>query len=76
MLTIKEMVSNDKKVRFMFYRDQALHYQTEDGFVFPVPIHDAGSATFGAQEKAMLMMRYIRKHIETIEMVRKTQNSY
>ena len=76
MLSLKEMVSNNKKVQFVFYRDEALHYQTEDGFVFSVPIHDAGSATFGAQEKAILMLRYIRKQIKTLEVARKTQNNY
>lgn len=42
MLSLKEMVSDNKKVRFVFYRDKALHYETEDGFIFPVPIEDAG----------------------------------
>ena len=64
MLSIKEMVSKNKKVRFVFFRDKALHYETEDGFVFPVPVDDAGSATFGAEEKAILLMRYIRKHMK------------
>lgn len=36
-------------------------------FKFPVPISDIGNATFNREEKALLMMRYIRKHIETIE---------
>lgn len=74
MLTLKEMVSNDKKVRFVFYRDSALHYETEDGFIFPVPIDDASSATFGAEEKAMLMMRYIRKQIKALHMAKQIQN--
>ena len=64
MLTLKEMVSNNKKVRFVYFRDKALHYETEDGFIFPVPVDDASSATFGAEEKAILLMRYIRKHMK------------
>lgn len=76
MLSLKDMVSNDKKVRFVFYRDKALHYETEDGFVFPVPIDDAGSATFGAEEKAMLMMRYIRKQIKALETAKQSQNAF
>jgi hypothetical protein len=74
MLSLKDMVSNDKKVRFVFYRDSALHYETEDGFIFPVPIDDASSATFGAEEKAMLMMRYIRKQIKALHMAKQNQN--
>ena len=76
MLSLKEMVSNDKRVQFVFYRDNALHYKTEDGFVFPVPIGDADSATFGAEEKAMLMMRYIRKQIKALEIAKQTQNNF
>lgn len=76
MLSLKDMVSDDKKVRFVFYRDKALHYETEDGFVFPVPIDDAGSATFGAEEKALLMMRYIRKQIKVLETAKQHQNAF
>jgi len=45
MLTLKEMVTTGKKVRFSFYRDKELWYVTEDGFEFPVPIDDVGTAT-------------------------------
>ena len=76
MLTLKEMVSNNKTVKFTFYRDNALHYETEDGFIFPVPVEDAGSATFGSEEKAMLMMRYIRKQMKAIGMAKQTQNNF
>ena len=64
MRQLKDIVKNQKKVRFVFFRDQALHYETEDGFVFPVPVHDAGSATFNAEEKAITLMRWIRKHLD------------
>lgn len=66
MKDLKTLVKN-KTARFAFFRDRALHYETEDGFLFPVPVDDAGSATFNAEEKAILLMRYIRKHLETIE---------
>lgn len=51
-------------VTFQFYKDKSLWYKTEKDFVFPVPIEDIGSATFLVQDKAILFMRYIRKHIE------------
>ena len=70
MLTLKEMVADGKKVRFVFYRDSALHYETEDGFIFPVPVKDAHSATFGAEERAIIMMRYIRKQINALKLAR------
>ena len=46
MRTLKEMIVNNQKVQFSFYRDGQLWYETECGFRFPVPITDAGTATF------------------------------
>ena len=71
MLTLKEMVVDQKKVRFSFYREKELWYTTEDGFEFPVPLEEIGNATFLAEDKAILFMRYIRKHIETIAQAKK-----
>jgi hypothetical protein len=62
--TIKQMVENKQKVRFRFYRDGQLWYATECGFEFPVPIAEAGTATFLAEDKAILFMRYIRRYME------------
>jgi hypothetical protein len=73
MESIKDMVKDNKKVRFSFYRDRQLFYRTESGFEFPVPIDDIGNATFLAEDKAILFMRYIRKHIKTIDDARAEQ---
>jgi hypothetical protein len=74
MYSIKDMVKDGKKVRFTFYRDRQLFYQTECGFEFPVPIEDIGNATFLAEDKAILFMRYIRKHLKTIDDARAEQD--
>lgn len=63
---IKDMVSNGKRVHFVFYRQKELWYATESGFEFPVPIEDAGDGVFLKEDKAILFMRYIRKHIAAI----------
>lgn len=63
---IKEMVK-DKTVKFTRYRKGELYYETECGFEFPVPISDVGDATFKSEDKAILFMRYIRKHISEME---------
>lgn len=73
MRTIKEMIVNNQKVRFSFYRDAQLWYETECGFRFPVPIGDAGTATFLAEDRAILFMRYIRKQMEALEEARRAQ---
>lgn len=65
--TIKEMVQNNQTVVFRFYRDGRLWYSTECGFEFPVPIAEAGTATFLARDRAILFMRYIRKHMEHLK---------
>jgi hypothetical protein len=65
--TLKEMVQNSQKVAFRFYRDGQLWYSTECGFEFPVSISEAGTATFLAEDKAILFMRYIRRHMEYLK---------
>ena len=35
-------------------------------FSFPVPIEDTGDGIFGRQDKAIIYMRYIRKHMAVI----------
>lgn len=69
--TIKEMVKDNQKVHFQFYRQGELWYKTETGFEFPVPISDTGDAVFLNEDKALLFMRYIRKQLESIEEGRK-----
>jgi hypothetical protein len=61
-MTLKDHIKG--KVRFQFYRAGHLYYQTETGITFPVPIEDIGEATFAAEDKALLFMRYIRRHLE------------
>ncbi|HLK62304.1 MAG TPA: hypothetical protein VKU19_02630 [Bryobacteraceae bacterium] len=62
-MTLKELIKG-KRVRFQYYRDGALWYQTEDGFEFPVPIADTGTGIFRAEDGAIQFMRWIRKHLE------------
>lgn len=68
------MVSNNKKVRFIQYREGEFIYSTECGFEFPVPLADVGKATLLAEDKALLFLRYIRKHVEMINNPPKTVN--
>lgn len=70
MENIKDIVKDNKKVNFVNYHDKELWYKTECNFHFPVPIDDIGNATFMAEDRAMLFMRYIRKHISYIEKVK------
>jgi len=51
---------------FQYYRDGVLWYETEVGLLFPVPVKDADTAQFKAQEKSLHLMRWIRKYIEVL----------
>ena len=64
-MKLKELIKG--KVFFKYYRKQNLYYETENGFVFPVPIEDTGDATFLPEDKAVLFMRYIRKELKNRE---------
>jgi hypothetical protein len=65
-MNIKDMVAGGKKVKFLHYRQHNLWYSTECGFEFPVPIEDCGEATFLAEDKAIIFMRYIRKQFDML----------
>lgn len=67
MMNLKDMIKDNKRVKFEYYRDGSLWYSTQEEFLFPVPISDIGNATFKATDKAMLFMRYIRKHMDAIK---------
>ena len=67
MKNIKDLVKNNKVANFIYYSEGNLYYETECGFVFPVPITDVGDGVFNASERAMLLMRYIRKQLEKPE---------
>lgn len=65
-MNIKDMVSNNKQVKFLRYQKKELWYVTECGFEFPVPIEDTGDGAFKNEDKAMLFMRWIRKQVDAI----------
>jgi len=71
IFNIKSMVENNRKAKFIRYANGNLIYSTECGFEFPVPIEDLGNATINNEEKALMLMRYIRKHIKEVEEVEK-----
>jgi hypothetical protein len=65
-MNITELVKN-KTACFVHYRDGYFIYETEDGFQFPVPLADIGTATLLAEDKALFFMRWIRRHLEVME---------
>ena len=67
MGSLKKLVT-DTRVKFIYYYDSELWYEVVGkDFKFPVPIKDVGTATFLDEDKGILFMRYIRKHIKNLE---------
>lgn len=67
MSNLKARVTGN--VAFVYYQDGNLFYSCDDGFTFPVPLSDCGSARFPSIEKGMLFMRWIRKHMQLVEAI-------
>lgn len=52
----------------LMYRGGQLWYEVEGkDFVFPVPIDDTGSGTFERDMDAVQLMRWIRIHLQALE---------
>ena len=66
-MNVKEIVKNNT-ASFRNYRQGHAYYEVivpEKGpFYFPVDLSDVGDATLMREEKAIFLMRYIRKAIE------------
>lgn len=85
-MTLKDLVK-DTRVRFKFYRtgelwyevykphDDPIDWKPAGFFEFPVPISDCGDAAFLDDDKAILFMRYIRKHMKVIDDARNEQSN-
>lgn len=69
-MSIKDMVRDGKKVKFLLYKQKELWYATECGFEFPVPVEDTGDGVFLNEDKAILFMRYIRRHVDYLSISR------
>lgn len=61
LIDIKRAVSENRKVKFKYFRDNILYYETEYGEIFPVPVSDTDQATFNAEDKALYFMRWMKK---------------
>ncbi len=79
-LTLTELVKNTTAY-FTEYRDGELWYnilrnpggmsvirkEDRDLFAFPIPVKDVGTGHLPARVKAITLMRWIRKHQETVQ---------
>ena len=73
--TLKARVKG--RVRFVYFRDGALHYACDDDWEFPVAVEETMNAQgcspmFLAEDKAIVFMRWIRKTMEAEAELRET----
>lgn len=71
-LSIKDIVKNNT-AKFSHYRKGFCYYtvETSEGiYMFPVSIEDIGDATLLPEFKAITLMRYIRKAVESENFVK------
>lgn len=67
-LKLGYFVKGDKRVEFSFYRDGELWYRVKGtDFEFPISGEDLKGAIFYKEDKAILFMRWIRKHIKFLK---------
>lgn len=59
-VTLKKRITG--QVDLSHYQDGNLYYRCEDGFEFPVPVSQCGSARFLNKDKGILFMKWIKKH--------------
>lgn len=71
-MKLGDIIKQDTKANFLYFRDTELWYETTTGFKFPVPISDTGTAIFKNTDKAIFFMRWIRKHKEFVDMYMET----
>lgn len=70
-----DFVKDNNKAYFQFFRNGVLYYNvlhlTEaEYYQFQIPIEDLGNATVAHTEKALTLMRYIRKSIDNATMIK------
>jgi hypothetical protein len=73
--SITDMVRDGRTAKFAYFRDGSLWYETQCGFFFEIPAEDTGSATFRTVEKALTLMRWIRRQVVANVKAEANQNS-
>lgn len=73
---LSDLVRDNKKVRFSYFRDNEFWYQHEDGLLFSISLAEAtaGRATFLAEDRAMYFMRWMKRFIEAYKKTLQEEN--
>ena len=74
-MNIKDFIFTGSTCAFKYYRAQHAYFQVYNitdkrMYTFPVPLDDVGNGTLHSTEKALTLMRWIRKAIEDGTMIK------
>ena len=62
--SLKELVGPGKLARFLHLRAGVMTYTLDDGFRFEVPVSELGDASVHAEERAMVLMKWIKRSLD------------
>ena len=57
----------EQTAHFKFIRFGIMFYETDNGFLFEVPVVDIDNGTFNAEEKAIILMKWIKRQYDKNE---------
>lgn len=66
MFTLKDLIRDGKTAKFKQYRLGNLYYETQEGFVFAIPLQELGESTLLAEERCASLMKWIKRALEEI----------
>lgn len=66
MFNLKDLIKDGKTAKFKQFRLNTLYYETQEGFVFAIPIHELGESTLLAEERCASLMKWIKRALEDI----------
>lgn len=65
-IKIIDLVKDNQRVTFDYFRDNEFWYKTDSGFIFSIPLDDiqGQKLTLPSNDKAILYIRWIKRFIE------------
>ena len=70
LLKLTDHVAKGQLAHFKFARFGSLFYETDAGLVFEIPASEQDNGTFNVEEKAITLLKWIRKQLEKNEKAR------
>jgi hypothetical protein len=56
-----------RTAEFQYYRGEKFYYETDDGFLFTIPLSDLAEDILPAKEQALYFLKWIKRCADMIE---------